>query len=1518
MRKTFRIFFLLTALLLATSCVREMLPTTFRLADGAPVTLKLDFGSTLPMDVQVGTKAEASRADESHVHDLYVLIFDNDDDNGRKFYGRYFSYEQQVATLRKLEDANKECWFVANKTITGVTPAVSQTKGAVKISTQAHEHCTLVVLANISNALTSLDGEDPVTRLNKVTHFDELKDIQVVLEQETVNREDLFLMLGTRSLDTSNPNIKWGELDGSDNPTYYDGTGSTDDFSVTLTPLDAKVKFRVKIDKTYIDEIRPRYWNVNQVPSACLLYPGQQDPDGIDYFNTENAYFEGEEAVDGDPDVMWQVFCFYMLENRQLPVASAASYNDRERQEKVPDDKEYGDGRSDYVRNTDWLFANPHSTFVKFDVVLTLNEAGIEQMGENVAYALTSDAVFTVHLGDFTGSGLDNYETCRGHSYTYDITVQNTTSIYIEVRGEKVDGKDQERQPAQEGSLLLTDNSIINCDAHYEYRSMDFIYTEMWGEPDVLPEGQDRWETRKRLSWYIKTPFWEGRPVLDEETGRYVVEEEQTDYKWVKFSLNETDTETGIYKLIRVKYPGQSEYHPDWEPDNNPPGLMDLNQLINFLFFQNTEKLNGRANLFDPTGHIRMTAFVDEYYYEENPLTGQFDPDLWRTFVNATPRELHILSDAIYSQDHKSDVIRSSHSIIQQSIQSFYNSFAPGLESAWGTEHIDEMRMMVEDGMPWGTPTPCSGRTINDMRNGRINTAGLWQLDPDPGEGNRPEWETYLNYTVLNEEPELQDAYKQMVYSCMTRNRDNNGNGQIDPSELRWYLAAINQLVGMWVGNEALSSTARIYQPAPGQWRAHVVSSTCLKNPTDPRVLTSEEGSSTYEYSTFWAWNNLGAGAEAEANKAESVRCVRNLGTYDDRTKDITDAPYSQAVDPYYERTDFADDHYEISFRRLNPKCLRDYTDKELPFHNEKSTSNRPYLKLVTQPKAATVIPDGSRDPSEYPDDAVNIAPNGTRTRLVDMGKMNERVTSLGYNPFCPPGYRFPNQIELSVMSFVLTGRNSETGENIKYFGTGTPIRIPSRTFYSRGKYGDDPSGTADDRTKTGFTLSDQMRLPYQNQESTSFRCVRDEDLSGSITGTIRLDKDSYRPMEKAKVNLRFISTASALSYASLKMCYTSSSGEYREREIELDELPTGNLYQTTQEFTVPGIQTFGINFLPAAITVQLTLRNAGGRTEVFNTQFNLFSNLQGGIEILPGYDPDEGFPIQVTANASTASAKAKYYTVRWRNLDDPDDTGEERVTIQDPAQEYTATYYWRPGWLTDDALMENIRYSFDAILENDNEKVLLSDPQSMDFVKVHYDPNPGAWTAANKPQVSWPSQAVTNLDFTAGDFLDSYMDVSNCYYQMRGSTPNSTNDLGMDNLLTIGPISNIEWNGAAIFMYYPAHDNATGIDRIQISLRGTETNRVQPCELSADILWVCLKKDLTANRGVLLLSNGDGFNQEPDWTNDIRGNGEVNAQSTIVKLNDLVTKSTLYIGSTEGQHRSRAKYLYIRVVRKH
>ena len=48
-----------------------------------------------------------------------------------------------------------------------------------------------------------------------------------------------------------------------------------------------------------------------------------------------------------------------------------------------------------------------------------------------------------------------------------------------------------------------------------------------------------------------------------------------------------------------------------------------------------------------------------------------------------------------------------------------------------------------------------------------------------------------MNFEVDNDTPQLQDACKNLRYSCMTRNRDNNGDGVIDRNEIRWYTASI-------------------------------------------------------------------------------------------------------------------------------------------------------------------------------------------------------------------------------------------------------------------------------------------------------------------------------------------------------------------------------------------------------------------------------------------------------------------------------------------------------------------------------------------------------------------------------------------------------------------------------------------------------------------------------------------------------------------------------------------------------
>ena len=63
-------------MILVASCTRELDPACERVREGDPVMLQIGFGTDDFLHVELGTKAEANRADESRVKDLYVLLFD--------------------------------------------------------------------------------------------------------------------------------------------------------------------------------------------------------------------------------------------------------------------------------------------------------------------------------------------------------------------------------------------------------------------------------------------------------------------------------------------------------------------------------------------------------------------------------------------------------------------------------------------------------------------------------------------------------------------------------------------------------------------------------------------------------------------------------------------------------------------------------------------------------------------------------------------------------------------------------------------------------------------------------------------------------------------------------------------------------------------------------------------------------------------------------------------------------------------------------------------------------------------------------------------------------------------------------------------------------------------------------------------------------------------------------------------------------------------------------------------------
>lgn len=1435
---------ILSALLLLSGCRHEDWGRISPVPDGTPITMRLEFGAPAIPVVEMGTRAEATEVDESHVHDLYVMIFNPDADSS-KLYGRYFSYEHQV-TKSELDDAERECWFVENQTIPGAPNPVAQTRGAVKISTAAKENAVVIVLANISNTLTLLDGEEPIERLNAIRTLEELKSVKVQLSQDVVTRKDYFLMMSVKR------GVNTGEMRWNQAAPYE--TQYNDAYRMDLKRMDAKVKFRIKANTYNISKITPRFWQVCKAPTGCYLFDVENggpdvnaDQTAFNYFDTEETYFDGTWTDPGTGDV-YQEFTFYMLENTLRPIRSADQYSRREEQVKEEDANRPG-----YVKNGAWKYANANSTYVRFDVILTLNKEAILELDPDANQAMTTDVAFVVHLGDFVHSNrndevgttrFDDYNTLRGTYYTYNVTIVNSTSIHTEVElGTEID-------PAQEGFLLLIKDGVINCDAHYEYRSMVFNF-----RPGLNPNV---------FSWYVKTPFGEGGASpqeVDAANGVYYYPPTSGiyDYKWVLFALNK-DAESGednyqagkrIYSKNRRQFPGIGTYRPGWklgagaaaaDSAATRPELLDISQLISFIFYEQAKETNTPgSSLFDQSDscQIRLTAYVNEYYYETHPETGEVDKELWRKFVNAKPREMHILSDTKTSLDQKSDVITSSQSIIQQSIQTIYNVYDHELSSIWGTEHKDEMRELAGE-YGWGFGTPVA--TGNDKENGRQNTAKMWGAN-----GSRPDWSDYVNYEVDNDMPELRgdNGHQAMAFSCMTRNRDNNGNGQIDPEEVRWYLASINQLIGMYIGGDALSQTARLYQPFQGQWRAHIVSSTY------PNVLTSEEGIAYYNMTDNWmsykdSSSTGGPTIDEQRNRVRSVRCIRNIGTYEQTgvRRDISEAPLSQIPDRYFtvDTTGTGDSaYYTFRFNRLDPKALRPLTQGELPYHNERSTHNRMYLEMITQSK----------------DQAISVPADK------QMKDINPEITSAGVNPYCPPGYRVPNQVEMALMSAVLPK---------SYFPGGSPCMI-CRTYYSRGYYGIPSEQITSEVGKTGFGFNGTKVFCANNNHTPLYtRCVKDSDLTGTIMGDIFLPLDTICPAESISADFKFSSSASTFNYASLKLRY-EVSGIQKEKEILLDKEPSGVQYVHSQSISIPSLATLGIAELPAEglpLTLSFEIRNTSGLTAVADKELRLVNtHLSGSMQILPGWREGEGFPVEVKAKSFSRRYPVTSLVFSYKVGDGAwTDMPDLVEGLPEAPQILSRTIYFDPNSTTG----ETYTVKMHATCADGSE---LEYQGSIDILRANFSPAGTTW-----------EDTATGLDFTRGDFIETRVQLT------------SDTNVAKRGLISIGTrIDTYEKLGSGNSCYHIYFPGSVANEyKLRRAARHESTGQGS--------------QDMGVHDGPVAYIR---FQNDGLYMDDILWN--LSGQSWYNAFITNMRATTLKVGQNEGVNRSTSTYDYIRVV---
>ena len=1069
-RKIFHTFWMVALVLGCLSCVREEIaPATGGVGEGEGLLL-LNFGVNESVEVQ--TKATLPAHTEQGVFNMYVFVFDKD---GNKLAGQFFD-SGNLAEDDKVEAAKDNCWWVNNAT----KDSGDKTNGRVKLRCSAGENLTLYVIANLDSDMVRVSSD----LLSSAVHTEKnLKEFTAFLNQEVVSRNGRFLMTGKVSDVTINESsgtkgVTQTVICSSDNP-------------LMLERVDAKVRFKFKKGEN-VKRFEARQWKVVNVPRvAYALSYGQrvvgvagdrgQDYGNVDpqtarekysehagkYFTTDFVNFE-DFATDGTSE-----FSFYMMENRQVPKITdeanyKAGYHDRSRALKTSgglNDKcpvSYTVNGVEHSRDIRMFeYANDFSTYV-----VVTGYVEMELKNNDAGNVLGGDVEYLIHLGDW-GKSLDNYNIEQNTSYTYTVTINSVDNIILEVETSKNGAEFKEEQPGATGQVTIAKEEIALCDCHYVSKTISFRLSNFFRNGMV--------ESDKcivdELTWSVKTPFGEGEPS---NTGDMDFSSD-LDYKWVHFRLNRKGKD-GKYLETRRKYTPRefhsSDVYRSADTDNKEDdgasgvagyhndGVMTVPRLCRFIknevkkYLDNNITMCAFDNDTDPK--ITLTVFVDEYYYDENPITQEKRSDLWKWFVNQDDRKLHILCNSEKSKDMESSSTGSVVTIQQSSIQCVYNTDPSytDLKTAWGVENKDEFdgKWTVYSSTDNANPNPNRGN--NKLLNGLYNSCKEWELNFGDSQ-----WSTYMNYEVVNDSPQLKEGYNNMRYACMNRNRDNDGDGKIDRNEVRWYLAAINQLVGMYVGDGLLNSNTKLYCKSPEEqastkfedWQQHIVSSTMSgSNSNDPTILWAEEGISTGSFSY----------EEPNCVKGTAVRCVRNLGYIDGKSDESYDI--AKEFDDYI-KVEKSDGGYLFTCTHLNELALRYYTSSELIVADERSQQNDLYKKFEMAP--------GEYDCSE----AYASNPDGKSYFELYNAKVTDGVISGKGHPYCPKGYRTPSQIEAAIMRYYVPGwGNSKT---------------MTRTYWSFGSY---PGANHKvENKKVGFSVVG-TNVSVSDTQITTVRCVRD------------------------------------------------------------------------------------------------------------------------------------------------------------------------------------------------------------------------------------------------------------------------------------------------------------------------------------------------------------------------------------------------------------------------------------------
>lgn len=1065
--------------------------------------------------VNITTRATLDLIPESRVQNLFVYIFVGE----KRVYAHYFDRDDLVENQAEVEQSEDNCWYISNRSSN--VPTDQETTGYMRIKAPTFSGGDIYLVANIDADMVNISPE----KLNTVRTRADIDNLTASLNQSITSRNGYFPMSCRTTIDIA------------------DDGRVTLGSPISLTRLDAKIKVGVRVatdnelvintedgetETQTLKEFIPESWRVVNIPQGSYVFDKTSDYDASGYFSTDPVVFETKtvhtftytdsEGASHTVDSPVNGFSFYMLENREKYKKSVeGNYHLR--------DKRVKDASGQYTKTGDkWVYAPEDATYleIKGEVIMT-----VDVSSEAKQQQLSAAVTYYIHLGDFFNSQtdgvttLDNYSINRNTIYNYIITIKGVNEIETEVTTSNLSGvgpndpEFKENETGATGQVYIAKESIYTFDAHYGQRV--FSFDAAYIDPD-------------NVTWYVKTPF--GKEGVPEKVGDTEVPAGM-DYKWVHFLLNSVEDD-GTYSHKNLPWPGDpyddEEYSYYKDLYNNDAIDEDLlMDVVEFTQFIKEEKRKFERNHDDnpdndveaskflkeydddwrvwynekngisisesdakaltgdeyPWWRYRMyvTVFVDEFYYEVDPISGEAREGLWKEFVNQPNRLMHILCDNEKSFDRESSATGSVITLRQRSIQTPYN--LEHAETAWGCETVDEFResyMWYFNENETREHPGVSGLTAkgnNSESNGLYNTVKLLGID----ENGSSKWETFIDYNRENDYVHtnydytiffMRPGYVSLLYSILQRNRDNNGDGYIDPNEVRWYQSALEQVMGLYLGGLGLSEEAQLYPSSVSdhskddvfptghrfagmyKWMLKIVSSTCRlpktypptssESSTLPVTVWAEEGVSTSYYKRSFVW-------DINTQSPYSIRCVRNLGLPDPTVSNIKNEE-SNIPEPLVRAESSSSSSYRFDLRNINAKSLRFYTTRELEPGDEYSEMSRLFNGLETG-------------------DEIYVA--GGYAGL-------KAMLEAGSSP-CPDGWRTPNLRDGALM--YIYGDSS-------WWNNWTMVS----TWTSLGKYGD----------KKKFKIYEGGNIVYHEswafgsnfasigETASHVRCVKDSD----------------------------------------------------------------------------------------------------------------------------------------------------------------------------------------------------------------------------------------------------------------------------------------------------------------------------------------------------------------------------------------------------------------------------------------